>query len=146
MKPGNVLSKLCTLSALSRNGALDSSGTINLSIKIFCMVYSFFCVDLVADSNDFAYRGAILGCLEHEIGYVRTRDFETKTRQAAFAYSILSRVRLVCELWWADDRPVEPAFRKDLFHRRCISNRARKEQAAQKVCRRHDGILEQESH
>jgi hypothetical protein len=44
---GRVLIKLCDLRAPSRNSALDSSGTINSSIKIVSILFSL-CEDAIA--------------------------------------------------------------------------------------------------
>jgi len=44
----------------------------------------------ITDSDDFVNRARILGRLDHEIGYIRTRDFETENGQAPLSHTILS--------------------------------------------------------
>jgi len=56
---------------------------------------------------------AILDGLDHVIGHIRARDFETENRQVALSHAVLSGVRLVCELGRAHHRPVEFAFHED---------------------------------
>src|SRR6266481_1611684 len=90
----------------------------------------FLVFRLIADSYDLSYRGMALGCLEHVIRHVRARDFEPETRQVALAHAILPREGLVGKFRWAHHRPVEVACLEDSLHRRRISNRARKKQAA----------------
>jgi hypothetical protein len=67
---------------------------------------------LVADSYDLADRGRILDGLDHEVGYIGARDFETEKWQMAFSHAVLSRVRPVGQLGRAHHRPVEFAFRE----------------------------------
>ena len=52
----------------------------------------------IADPYDLVLRDVILRSIEHEIGDIRPRDFETKTGQVALSHAVLSGVRLVCKL------------------------------------------------
>src|SRR6266849_8694348 len=145
MKPGRVLIKLCTFRDLSRNGAMDSSGTMNLSIKTFCIVFSFrILLQLIADADDFANQGAIPGGFDHEMGDVGARDLETERGQVADSNAILSREWLVCQLRRAHDGPVDIAFGEGALHGGGIGNHSGKQQAAKNICRWHDRILEKE--
>src|SRR5437667_8725639 len=64
----------------------------------------------IADPYDLVLRDVILRSIEHEIGDIRPRDFETKTGQVALSHAVLSGVRLVCKFRWSHHRPVEIAF------------------------------------
>ena len=81
---------------------------------------------LTSHPNDLTNRRMILDRLDHEIGYIRTRDSEAEPREVAFSDAILSRVRLVGEFRRAHHRPLESALVKDLFHRGSIGYDARK--------------------
>jgi hypothetical protein len=48
-----------------------------------------FPADSITDADDFADRRAIFDCLDHVVGHVRARDFETEEWQVAFARAIL---------------------------------------------------------
>jgi hypothetical protein len=75
----------------------------------------------IADSDD-VDRRRIQGSLDHEIGHIGRRDFETKDGQAPLSQAILPRVGFVRQVWWTHHRPVETALLEDPLYRRCISH------------------------
>ena len=74
----------------------------------------------------------------HEIGHIRTRDFEPEDRQAPHPHAIPSGVRFVGQLWRAHHRSVEAAFFETALHGGGISHNGREKQSA-------EGRLEEQS-
>src|SRR5437667_243515 len=94
----------------------------------------------IADPYDLVLRDVILRSIEHEIGDIRPRDFETKTGQVALSHAVLSGVRLVCKFRWSHHRPVEIAFLENSFHGGCIGDNGWKKQPPQQKPLQHDPV------
>jgi len=101
---------------------------------------------LVTDSHNLANDGAILDGLDHVIGDIRARDLETEKRQVTFLHTILSGEGSVCQLRRTHHGPVEFALLKIRSIARCVRNHSRKKQSPEKVHRRENRALEQESY
>ena len=83
--------------------------------------------------------------VDHEIRNVGTRDTETEGRQVSDCYPILAGGRFVSQLRWAYQRPIEPALGDDAFHFAGVAYDSGEKQAAEKVGRRENRILEEKS-
>jgi hypothetical protein len=102
---------------LTRGKTTADGNDKRVNQKLFhgCTAFVMWLVS-VRHSNDPADRRMILRCLDHEVGYVCTRDVKPKYGQIPIPHAIPSRVGLVCEFRRPHHRPVKSAFRKDALH------------------------------
>ncbi len=83
---------------------------------------------------------------DHEIGDIGARDFKAEQWQMFFSHTVLPGVGFIGQLRWSHHRPIELALCKEPLHRCGVVDNLPKEQSAEQVGRRENGIPEQESH
>jgi hypothetical protein len=125
------LADIPVLTGSSMSGWLFSANRESLPA-----ISGFFTTDPELGSKSLAYTkdlseiGPTFSGLDETVGNVRTGDIEPEKWQMRFTYAIPPGKRLVCELGWTNNCPVQPTLRNRPFHCGRIDNHSRKEQPA----------------